>query len=104
MIWVFLIIGLLLYFFLIKPFLRKREQENFVSYLSVPDEIKILIEEENVIELAEILVGLELEKEYEICRLILQAIDSKGFSFSNRVDKIRNEMRIQVVLGPLRKY
>ena len=70
----------------------------------VPDEIKYLIEQEKVFELAQILVDLELEREYSLARIVLEAIDSKGFSFARRVDKVRNEMRIQVGLGPLKNF
>lgn len=103
MIWI-IIIGALIFFFIIRPFLRHREEENFVSYLSVPDNVRFMINSEQVFELAALLVELELKGEYELCKIILQAIDSKGFSFSTRVDKIRNEMRIQNGLGNLKKF
>lgn len=103
MIWVIIILALV-YFFIFRPFMKHREAENFGSYFSVPDDIKHLINSEKVFELAEILVRLEIEKEYELCKIILQAIDSKGFSFSRRVDKVRNEMRIQAGLGNLRNF
>jgi hypothetical protein len=103
MIWAIIIFGLL-YFFIIKPFLKHRNTENFASYLAVPNEIKTLIQQEKVFELSEILVQLELEHQYELCRIVLQAIDSKGFSFSRRIDKVRNEMRIQAGLGSLKNF
>ena len=46
----------------------------------------------------------QIKKQYSLALLILDAIDIKGFSFSRRVDKVRNEMRIQVGLGPLRSF
>ncbi len=103
MIWVIIILGLI-YFFVIRPFLRHRKEENFVSYMSVPDEVKYMINSEQVFELSELLVELELERKYELCKIILQAIDSKGFSFSRRVDKVRNEMRIRAGLGNLKNF
>ncbi|MFD0992161.1 hypothetical protein [Tenacibaculum geojense] len=103
MIWIIIILALI-YFFIIKPFLRYRDAENFGSYLAVPDEIRNMIENEKVFELSELLVELEINKNYELCKVILQAIDSKGFSFSRRVDKVRNEMRIQAGLGSLKNF
>ncbi len=99
-----IIIAVLVYFIFIKPFLREREAVANASYLSVPDEVKYLIANEKVIELSELLVELELEKEYSTVRLILDAIEVKGFSFSRRVDKVRNEMRIEAGLGPLKNF
>jgi preprotein translocase subunit YajC len=104
MIIIIIIIGILIYFFLIKPFLRQKEAIANASYLSVPDEVKYLIANEKVIELSELLVKLELEKEYSTARLIIDAIEIKGFSFSRRVDKVRNEMRIEAGLGPLKHF
>ena len=97
-----IIICIIAYFLFLKPFLKNREEQNIISYLSVPHEVKCLIEIEAVFELADILVELELRKEYALAKLVLEAIDSKGFSFANRVDTIRNEKRIQVGLGPLK--
>lgn len=102
--WVVLIIGILVYFLLIKPFLRKRNADNLDSYRALPGEMKILIEQEEVFVLAEILVALELEKDFQSAKILLDAIASKGFGFSNRVDKIRNEMRIKAGLGPLKHF
>lgn len=99
-----IIIGILIYIFIIKPFLRQRQNDNFVSYLTVPDEIKYMINTEKVLELANILVELEIKGEYHLAKIVLEAIDSKGFSFSRRVDKIRNELRIQAGLGPLKNF
>jgi hypothetical protein len=99
-----ILVAVLIYFLAIKPFLQKRDAQNFASYLAVPDKIKILIEQEGVFELAELLVGLELNKDYQLAKIVLDAISSKGFSFSRRVDKIRNEMRIKVGLGPLKHF
>tara|TARA_R110002110_G_scaffold104340_9_gene263165 strand:+ start:5245 stop:5559 length:315 start_codon:yes stop_codon:yes gene_type:complete len=99
-----IIIAALVYFIFIKPFLQQRDAQNFASYFAVPDNFKLLIEEEEVFELAELLVGLELNKDYQLARIVLDAIASKGFSFSRRVDKIRNEMRIKVGLGPLKNF
>jgi len=104
MIFAIIIIGILIYIFLIKPFLREKEAIANASYLSVPDEVKYLIANEKVIELSELLVELELEKEYSTARLILDAIEIKGFSFSRRVDKVRNEMRIEAGLGSLKHF
>lgn len=101
---IFIIIVILVYFLVIKPFLQKRDAHNFYSYLAVPDKLKTLIEQEDVFELAEILVGLELNKNYQLAKIVLDAIASKGFSFSRRVDKIRNEMRIKAGLGPLKNF
>ncbi|CDN79376.1 hypothetical protein [Elizabethkingia anophelis] len=103
MIWVIIIL-VLVYIFIIKPFLKHRDAENFGSFLALPDEIKTLIQSEKVFELSELLVDLELQGQYELCRIVLQAIDSKGFGFARRVDKVRNEMRIQAGLGPLKNF
>jgi len=86
--WIVLILGLLVYFFLIKPFLQKRKAHNLYSYLAVPEEVKVLIDQEEVFELAELLVELELDRKYELAKLILDAIASKSFGFSRRVDRI----------------
>lgn len=102
--WIVLIIGLFVYFLLIKPFLQKRKAQNLYSYLVVPEEVKVLIEQEDIFELAEILVGLEIMGKYELAKLILDAIASKGFGLSRRVDKIRNEMRIEAGLGSLKHF
>ena len=103
MMWI-IIIGLLVFFFVVQPFLRDREVKNFGSYLAMPDEVRHLINTEKVFELSEILVGLEINKEYQLCEIILEAIDSKGYSFARRVDKVRNEMRIQAGLGSLKMF
>lgn len=102
--WIVLILLILIYLILVKPFLQQRNEENFVSYLVAPDEIKLLINTEQVFELSEILLDLEINRKFEMCRIILQAIDSKGFSFANRVDKIRSEMRIRAGLGTLKNF
>jgi len=99
-----IIVVLVIYFVFIKPFLREKEAVANASFLSVPDEIKYLIANENVMELSLRLVELELEREYSLARLILDAIEIKGFSFSRRVDKVRNEMRIEAGLGPLKHF
>ena len=70
----------------------------------MPDEIRQHINNEEVFELADILVGLELSKEYQLCEIVLEAIDSKGYSFARRVDRVRNEMRIQAGLGTLKMF
>jgi hypothetical protein len=103
MIWV-IVIGGLIFWFVIRPFLRHRKAENFGSYLAVPDEVKFMINSEQVFELSELLVHLEQEREFELCKVILQAIDSKGFAFSRRVDKVRNEMRIRAGMGSLKNF
>lgn len=103
MVWI-IIIGLLIFFFVIKPFLRDRDAKNFGSFLAMPDEIRHLINSEKVFELAELLVELEINRQYELCEIVLQAIESKGYSFSSRVDKIRNELRIRAGLGPLKMF
>ncbi len=102
--WIVIILGLLIFFFIIKPFLKKRNAENLDSYRALPGEMKILIEQEEVIVLAEILVALELERDYEYAKTLLDAIAYKGFGFSRRVDKIRNEMRIKAGLGSLKHF
>lgn len=103
MIWVILVL-ILLYFILIRPFLKYRSVENKFSYDVLPFEIKKLIVEEKVFELSELLVRLEIEQKYDLARIILDAINHKGFTFRNRVDKVRNEMRIQAGLGHLKHF
>jgi preprotein translocase subunit YajC len=101
---IFIIIAVLVYFFVIRPFLRKRETENFASFLALPAEVQTMIHQEDVFELSELLVELELNKSYDVAKLVLDAIASKGFGFSRRVDKVRNEMRIKAGLGPLKHF
>ncbi|NMH24969.1 hypothetical protein [Flavobacterium solisilvae] len=99
-----IIVGILVYFFIVKPFLKRREEKNWSSFLSIPENVKELIVNEDVFELAEFLVHLELKKEYAMMRMILEAIEHKGFSFAKRVDRIRNEMRIKAGLGSLKHF
>ncbi|OAD40670.1 hypothetical protein [Polaribacter atrinae] len=101
---IFIIIVALIYFFAVRPFLRQKKAESYISYYNVPDEIKEMIDSENVFDLSEILVDLELNQEYKEAKIILEAINSKGMNFSRRVDKIRNEMRIKAGLGPLQHF
>lgn len=103
MIWVILIV-VLLYLFLIRPFLRHKRYNDRVSYHSIPQEVQYLINNEKVIELAELLVALELDGKTNFASTILEAIDTKGFPFARRVEKIRNELRIQAGLGPLKTF
>lgn len=98
---VFIIVIVLIYFLVIKPFRQRRNAQNFAHYMMLPEEIRRLIIQERVLELASVLVELELDKNYKLAEMTLNAIDSQGFSFANRVDKIRNELRIEAGLGPL---
>ena len=86
---IFIIIAVLIFFFVIRPFLRKRETENFVSFLTLPAEVQTMIHQEHVFGLTELLVELKLNKSYDVAKLLLDAIASKGFGFSKRVDKVR---------------
>ncbi|WP_336071033.1 hypothetical protein [Mesoflavibacter sp. CH_XMU1404-2] len=101
---IFIIICVLVYFLVIKPFLKKRATENLASFLALPSEVQNMIHQEDVFGLSELLVELELNKSYGPAKLILEAIDSKGFAFSRRVDKVRNEMRIKAGLGSLKHF
>jgi len=101
---IFIIIVVLIFFFVVKPFLRKRDTENLASFLSVPAEVQTMIHQEDVFGLSELLVELELNRSYGPAKLILEAIASKGFGFSRRVDKVRNEMRIKAGLGSLKNF
>lgn len=101
---IFILICIGVYFIIIRPFLRSRQEENFAHYMVLPPDVKHMINQEHVFELAELLVRLELNEEYELAKIVLNGIDSKGFSFARRVDKIRNELRIQAGLGPLKNF
>ena len=101
---IFIIICVLAYFFVIKPFLRKRATENMASFLALPPEVQTMIHNEDVFGLSELLVELELNKSYGVAKMVLEAIGSKGFGFERRVDKVRNEMRIKAGLGPLKNF
>ena len=95
---------MLIFFFVVRPFLRKRDTENLASFLALPSEVQNLIHQEDVFALSELLVELEINKSYGPAKLILDAIASKGFGFSRRVDKVRNEMRIKAGLGSLKHF
>jgi len=101
---IFIVICILVYFFIIKPFLRKRKTENLSSFLALPSEVQNMIHQEDVFGLSELLVELELNKSFGVAKMVLEAIDSKGFGFSRRVDKVRNEMRIKAGLGSLKQF
>lgn len=102
---IIIVVLVVLFSLVIRPvFLSLRDfkaKANF-AYQMVSPEIKKLIDKEKVIELCDILVELELANNMEALDLILNACDSNGYSFMRRMDKVRNEMRIEAGLGKLK--
>jgi hypothetical protein len=99
---IFITILIVIIAIIIIPFLLKRKAEQKESFYSLNSNIQDLIVNKKAEELAKIIVNLELEKRYKEGYTLLQAIEYKGMSFSYKVDKIRNILRIKAGLGPLK--
>ncbi len=100
--WIILIIV----FFVVRffyGFYKNVKQDHKIAFNSIPEEIQLMIMREDVLELAALITDLELRSEYRKANQILEACEHRGFSFVGRVDKVRNELRIKVGLGSLRK-
>lgn len=100
----FILLGLILLFKVIIPFFNFTKSEHKSAFQSIPKEVQILILEEDVFEIAALVTDLELKGQYTLGSQILDACSHKGFAFANRVDKIRNEIRIKVGLGNLKHF
>ena len=103
-----IIIGIIvLWFILVKPlikFLAHSKRNNEQAFSMLNDETKMLLINEDVFELAAIITACELEGDYRTGNIILDACSHKGLSFANRVDRVRNELRIKSGLGQLKKF
>lgn len=101
------IIGIIIiWFVLIKPlikFLAHQKRNNATAFSMLNDEVKMLILNEDIIQLATIVTACELEGDYRTCNIILDACSHRGLSLATRVDRVRNELRIKAGLGPLKK-
>jgi hypothetical protein len=102
-----IIIGIIvLWFVLIKPvikFLAFNARDNQQAYSMLNDETKMLIQNEEVLELATLITGAEVEGDHRTANVLLDACLYKGYTFAKRVDRVRNELRIKAGLGPLKK-
>lgn len=114
--WIFLFIILTFIFYFIFPFLKQRKAHQELGYLHLNDEIRFLVDNKKVNELAQILFELDLDilenercnqesknsELYFVSARILDAIGYKGFSLTLKVDKKRNQLRKKGGLPPLK--
>lgn len=67
-------------------------------------ETQRLIQNEDVLEIASLITGAEIEGDHRTANILLDACLNKGYSFAKRVDRVRNELRIKAGLGALKKF
>ncbi len=97
------IVSIFLLFKVVLPFIAYNARENSQAFNMLNDETKMLIMNEDVLELAIIITDCELSGDYRAGNVLLDACLHKGYSFSKRVDRVRNELRIKAGLGPLKQ-
>lgn len=100
-----IVIAIIVLFVLFKfvfPFIAYNARNNTQAYSMLNDETKRLIQNEDVLELATLITGAEVEGDCQTANILLDACLNKGYSFAKRVDRVRNELRIKAGLGALK--
>jgi len=101
--WAFLIgIGAFLFYKLVIRFFIDMKRENEMNLIALPPFVQDLISRRKADELAILIEDSRLEGNFSFANQILQAIDSKGVVFATKVDRIRNKIRKERGMDPLK--
>lgn len=100
---VIIIIVLFLLFKFVFPFIAYNSRNNTQAFAMLNDETKELILNEDVLEIASLITGAEVEGDHRTANILLDACLHKGYSFAKRVDRVRNELRIKAGLKALKQ-
>ena len=100
-----IIITVFILFVLIKlilPFIDYNARSNTQAFGMLNEQTKSLIQNGDVLELAALITGAEIEGDNRAAGILLDACLHRGYSFAKRIDRVRNELRIKAGMGSLK--